>query len=304
MRESSRLVRLAALGLACAFGLAAAAEEAKKPEDKPAAEGKAAQAADPAAPKAAAPAKPAPIPAPADVANPPADAPKTASGLVYRVLTPGTGTAHPTPGDLVTVHYTGWKQDGSMIDSSVQRGRPLTVMMKKLIPGWIEALQGMVAGEKRLLWIPQDIAFQGNPSAPAGTVLYEVELLSFEPGPETAPSDVEAPPADATTTSSGLATKVLKPGKGERHPRSSSQVTVHYTGWTTDGKMFDSSVTRGKPASFGLNQVIAGWTEGLQLMVEGEKRRLWIPEKLAYKGQAGKPKGMLVFDVELLAIAN
>ena len=83
-------------------------------------------------------------------------------------------------------------------------------------------------------------------------------------------------------------------------PRADQQVTVHYTGWTTDGKMFDSSVVRGEPTTFPLNGVIRGWTEGVQLMVEGEKTRFWIPEALAYKGQAGAPQGMLVFDVELL----
>ena len=99
-----------------------------------------------------------------------------------------------------------------------------------------------------------------------------------------------------------MASKVLQPGKGKEHPKANSRVKVEYTGWTTDGKMFDSSVTRGQPASFSLNSVIAGWTEGLQLMVEGETRRFWIPEDLAYKGRRGKPKGMLVFDVELLEI--
>jgi len=80
-------------------------------------------------------------------------------------------------------------------------------------------------------------------------------------------------------------------------------VTVHYSGWTTDGKLFDTSVTTGQPATFPLNGVIEGWTEGVQLMVEGEKRRFWVPEKLAYKGQDGRPKGMLVFDIELVKIA-
>ncbi len=119
-----------------------------------------------------------------------------------------------------------------------------------------------------------------------------------------APADVAAPPADAVTTSSGLATKVQQPGSGTRHPGATSRVRVHYTGWTTDGRMFDSSVARNEPISFGLNQVISGWTEGVQLMVEGEKRRLWIPETLAYRGQAGAPKGMLVFDVELIRIES
>src|SRR5438132_6478452 len=114
-----------------------------------------------------------------------------------------------------------------------------------------------------------------------------------------APADVAAPPDDATKTPSGLTSKVLKPGAGKNHPTARSRVRVNYTGWTADGKMFDSSLARNEPISCGLNQVIAGWAEGVQLMVEGETRRLWIPEKLAYRGAAGAPKGMLVFDVEL-----
>lgn len=122
---------------------------------------------------------------------------------------------------------------------------------------------------------------------------------AFKPVP--APDDVAKPPADAVTTASGLASKVLQAGKGTAKPAATDLVTVHYTGWTTDGKMFDSSVERGQPASFGLGDVIEGWTEGVQLMTVGEKMRFWIPERLAYKGER-PPRGMLVFDVELLAI--
>ena len=105
------------------------------------------------------------------------------------------------------------------------------------------------------------------------------------------PADVAAPPADAAKTASGLASKVITPGTGTAHPDKADLVTVHYTGWTTDGKMFDSSVSAGKPATFPLDRVIAGWTEGVQLMVAGEKRRFWIPEALAYKGQQGRSEG-------------
>jgi peptidylprolyl isomerase len=119
-----------------------------------------------------------------------------------------------------------------------------------------------------------------------------------------APADVAVPPSDAQRTASGLATKVLTPGSGSRHPRPNSRVTVHYTGWTTDGKMFETTVTGNNPASFELNGVIPGWTEGVQMMVEGEKRRFWIPEALAYKGQPGSPQGMLVFDIELIRIES
>jgi len=116
-----------------------------------------------------------------------------------------------------------------------------------------------------------------------------------------APADVAAPPADAVKTPSGLASKVVTPGTGLVHPTATDRVTVEYTGWTTDGHMFDSSIPRGEPSTFPLNRVIAGWTEGVQLMVVGETRRLWIPEALAYKG-VREPKGMLVFDVKLLKI--
>jgi len=118
-----------------------------------------------------------------------------------------------------------------------------------------------------------------------------------------APPDVAAPPTDAPRTPTGLASKVLAPGKGTRYPRPNSRVTVHYTGWTTDGKMFETTVGA-QPASFELDGVISGWTEGVQMMVEGEKRRFWIPEDLAYQGQAGAPKGMLVFDIELIKIES
>ncbi len=126
----------------------------------------------------------------------------------------------------------------------------------------------------------------------AGGILWAVQDLP-------APADVDAPPKGTPMSDSGLASRVLVEGSGSEHPTAASTVTVHYTGWTTDGEMFDSSVVRGQPATFPLNRVIKGWTEGLQLMVVGEKRRFWIPADLAY-GESGRVPGMLVFDVELL----
>jgi len=245
---------------------------------------------------------PVPIPPPPDVAAPSPDATQASSGLVSKVLAPGTLTQHPGPTDVVSVHYTGWTTDGKMFDSSTLRGKPATFPVDRVLPGWQEALQLMVAGERRRVWIPEKLAYKGRAGKPKGTLVFDIELVSFVPSPTQAPPDVKSIPNDAKRTPSGIAYRVLRAGTGTLHPRPASVVTVHYTGWTTEGKMFDSSVMRGEPSRFSLDNVIAGWTEGLQLMVEGEKTRFWIPEDLAYKGER-PPRGMLVFDIELITIS-
>jgi len=246
------------------------------------------------------------IPAPPDVKAAPADAQKTASGLASKVLTPGKGKEKPTAADSVQVHYTGWTTDGRMFDSSVKRGQPARFPLGNVIKGWTEGLQLMAVGEKRRFWIPANLAYGDTPrrpGGPSGMLVFDVELLGITGAPKV-PEDVAAPPKNAKKTKSGIAYRVLKKGTGKEHPKADSMVEVHYSGWQTDGKMFDSSVARGMPTSFPLNGVIPGWTEGVQLMVVGEKTRFWIPGNLAYDNspRPGAPKGMLVFDIELLSV--
>jgi peptidylprolyl isomerase len=259
------------------------------------------------APAAPVPSGPPPDPnAPADVKAPPADAEKTASGLASKVLKPGTGKEHPAAEDSVKVHYTGWKTDGVKFDSSVDRGEPAQFPLNQVIKGWTEGVQLMVEGEKRRFWIPGSLAYGDTPrgGAPSGMLVFDVELLGINKPPKV-PEDVKEPSKGAKKTKSGISYKVLQKGKGKEHPKADSNVTVHYTGWTTDGHMFDSSVARGSPATFPLRGVIPGWTEGVQLMVTGEKTRFWIPGNLAYgdtPSRPGAPAGTLVFDIELIEI--
>jgi peptidylprolyl isomerase len=239
---------------------------------------------------------------PADLTAPPPDAVKSASGLISKILAPGTSSEKPAPTDVVTVDYTGWASDGRMFDSSIARGKPSTFPLDRALAGYRECVQLMTIGERRRCWVPESLAYKGASGRPKGAVVFDVTLIDTRPNPLIPPPDVKEPPADAHRTADGLAYKVLRPGTGTRHPSSFSTVVVHYTGWTTDGKMFDSSVARGMPATMSLDSVIRGWTEGVQLMVEGERTRFWIPQDLAYKGEAGQPRGMLVFDIELIRI--
>ena len=252
------------------------------------------------------------LPAPSDVDAPPADAEKSASGLASKVITKGTGTVKPKAEDTVEVHYTGWTTDGKMFDSSRKRNRTAKFPLQNVIKGWTEGLQLMVEGEQRRFWIPGDLAYGDvpkRPGAPAGRLTFDVELVKVIAAPKPlavpeTPKDVAAAPKDAQKSATGLAWKVLQKGTGTVKPTTQDTVEVHYAGWTTDGKLFDNSYSRGETTSFPLGGVIRGWTEGLQHMVVGERTRFWIPASLAYgdNPRGGAPAGTLVFDVELISI--
>jgi FKBP-type peptidyl-prolyl cis-trans isomerase len=242
------------------------------------------------------------IPPPADVAQPPADAVHThgvkpSLTLASKVLSPGTGASRPGPRDTVTVTYTAWTADGTTIDASSIRGAPSRWTIDRLMEGLQLGIQLMVTGEKRRLWIPQEMADNWA----TGTRVFDVELMDIEPMPD-APTTAEliGPPADAPRTWSGVAYKVLRPGSGTERPKPMSTVTIHYTGWA-GRSVFDDSVVRGEPLTVAVDTVMPGLSEALQRMVVGEKSRYWIPAELAFT-PPGPPRSALVVNVELLAI--
>ena len=250
----------------------------------------------------------------------------TESGLQYKVIEAGNGVT-PTPEDIVTVHYAGRLVDGTEFDSSYKRGEPAQFPAGRLIKGWTEALLLMSVGDKWELAIPADIAY-GDAGAggviPGGaTLIFDIELLDTKSEAEMRAEqeaamenyknaqfsflDDNAAKEDVKVTESGLQYKVLTEGSG-KSPNATSQVTVHYEGKLITGDIFDSSYKRGETIQFGLNQVIPGWTEALQLMQEGAAYELYIPFELGYgaRGSGGSipPFATLIFKVELISVDN
>lgn len=248
----------------------------------------------------------------------------TESGLQYRVVEAGNG-ATPTAEDIVTVHYSGRLVDGTEFDSSYKRGEPAQFPAGRLIPGWTEALLLMSVGDKWELVIPSDIAY-GDAGAggiiPGGaTLVFDIELLDTKSeatmraeqdaamenfkNAQFSYLDDNATKEGVSVTESGLQYKVLTQGEGKT-PSATSQVTVHYEGSLTTGEVFDSSYKRGETIQFGLNQVIPGWTEGLQLMQEGSTYELYIPYSIGYgergSGASIPPFATLIFKVELISV--
>ncbi len=234
-----------------------------------------------------------PIPAPPDVASPSEGAQTSPTGLASKVLIVGAGATHPTMNESVEVNYAAWTAAGAPF----MDGKGVTFHLARAIPGWIEALEQMVPGEKRRLWIPASLAYDARADAPSGALTFDLQLVKVIPGPA-APPDVATPPADALRFQDGLSAVVLAPGGGKIHPSINDVVTLTFASWTDDGAPFE----RAEGVRVRVGDTIAGWAETLAMMVAGERRRIWLSPALAYGAEPGAPNGALIFDLELLDI--
>jgi FKBP-type peptidyl-prolyl cis-trans isomerase len=242
---------------------------------------------------------------PPDVAAPPPTAKSTKSGIKWVEVRPGTGKQKPTQADEVTFNFTAWNAEGRMLETTEMKKRPVKSPPFRQPPPFEEILTSMTGGQRVRFWVDATKMNKPQLGPATGLLCYEIDLVTIEKSsnpPPPVPFDVAKPPGDAKKTAKGVFYKVLKAGKGGPKPTENDSVRVHYTGWTTDGRMFDSSVIRGEPSEFNLRGVIPGWTDGIPQMSVGDRFRFWIADHLAYKGQPDRPQGMLVFDVELIEI--
>jgi len=235
----------------------------------------------------------------------------TESGLQYIIVSKGSPkNSKAQKGDIVTVDYTGYFKNGKIFDSSIKRRKPFRTIVGegRVIRGWDEGLQLMRAGDKYRFIIPYHLAYgqRKRGGIPAKSdLIFDIEMLKVRKMIKVEAFDTKG--KDTITTKSGLKIIKVKTTKGQQTSKGKN-VSVHYTGYLSNGEMFDSSVKRDEPIHFpvGVRKVIKGWDEALLMMRKGEKYRLIIPPALAYgaKGAAGviPPNATLIFDIELLDI--
>jgi len=234
----------------------------------------------------------------------------TPSGLKYKFTKLGTG-AQAVAGDNVSVHYTGTLANGTKFDSSRDRNQPFKFKLGggQVIKGWDEGIALLHIGDQAIFTIPAELGYgakeMGNIPANS-TLTFDVELLEIKE----AVKPWKLQKHDTLTTASGLKYIIVQKTKDASavQAEKGKMVSVHYTGFLLNGKIFDSSVDRGDPISFplGQGQVIKGWDEGIALMKVGDKMRLIIPSNLGYgaNGAGGviPPNATLCFDVELMGV--
>jgi peptidylprolyl isomerase len=243
------------------------------------------------------------------------------SGLQIATIAEGDGP-QPTPGDVVTVNYSGWLQDGALFDSSLKEGRTpfqLVLGQGNVIKGWDEGIALMKVGGVYRLIIPPDLGYGAGGSGasipPNSTLVFDVSVISTEkltasPSPTPFATVNSTPPplsAEPATLASGLQIITVTDGAGVL-PATHDIVTLDYTGWAKDGGQFDTSAGR-TPISFavGEGKVIAGFDEGAALMKAGGSYRLIIPPDLGYGAQGSPPfigpNATLIFDISVITIA-
>ena len=252
---------------------------------------------------------PTPTPPPPPTSFDESDFTTTDSGIKYAVISEGDGET-PEEGEIVSVHFVGWAEDGSMIGDSRQ-GPPLdfAVGSEEILAGWDEAVMLMKVGEVTQFIIPSELAFGSEgidglvpPDTP---VTFELQLLGISPPP---PPPVSVDEEDFEVLESGVKIFTIEEGDGDS-PQDGDTVFVHYRLWLEDGTSIDSSYERGQPFDFivGTGSTIPGWEEGVINMVEGETAQIVVPPELGYGDVASGPipaNATLIFEVELLSIES
>lgn len=227
------------------------------------------------------------------------------SGLVTQVLIEGDSEVSPDANDFVAIHYIGWTPAGQKFESSYDKGEPARFGIEAIFPGWQEGVQLMKVGERRRMWIPAHMTPPNPQVGPQGKVIFDVELLDVLALPNR-PETVKVAPEDARMTSYGASYRVIKDPGEEAETAKPNHIgaLVHWTLWTQNGKMKDSSIPRGRPTLFPFDKVMPAFGDVIKGMKVGETGHLWVPANIAAGDWPGSPRGPLTFELELVSFVD
>lgn len=229
----------------------------------------------------------------------------TLSGLKYTVLQEGTEETRPFITDTVTIHYTGWLEDGTVFESTEKRGIPARFKLSTVIPGWSEGIQAMTPGARYKFIVPPNLAYGERGRLPLippnATLIFEVKLLRIKKGPAL-PQFREGNPEAQKTTESGLIYEVISPGTGEA-PQDGDFVEVKYAFWNIQGQLLGCTELREGTFKFTLGKAKREiLNEGVRMLREGACYRFEVSPELAYEKKEGQGTDLTVWEIELAKI--
>ncbi len=237
-----------------------------------------------------------------ELAAPPAGATKLPSGISTRLLRAGKGTDSPRPQDWVFFFAIGRRTDGTVVQNTFDKPDPSRLAMYKLIPVWQSALAAMVAGEQRRFWFPAEVAPKNPTTGASEAVVFDLELVHVLKMID-APTSLKTPDPKAKQVGLGSWTLTTKDGKGGPKATRQDAALLNLTLWNDAGQVLTASAVDGRPSLFPLDRVMTSFADCVEGMTVGEVRRCWISAS-GNEGFPGAPKGALIFELELLNLAD
>jgi FKBP-type peptidyl-prolyl cis-trans isomerase len=245
---------------------------------------------------------PPPAPSAAELAGPPAGAARLPSGISTRLLRAGKGTVSPRSQDWVFFFAIGRRPDGTIVQNSYATPEPSRLQLFKLIPAWQEALAGMVVGEQRRFWFPAALAPKNPSTGAQEAVVFDLELVHVARMGD-APAALKAPDPAARQVGLGSWIQTMREGKAGPKATRQDAALLNFTVWNDLGQALSSTTVEGRPTLFPLDRVMTSFADCVEGMAVGEVRRCWI-SAARNEGFPGAPTGALIFELELLNLAD
>ncbi len=237
-----------------------------------------------------------------ELAAPPASATRLPSGMSTLLLRAGTGKVSPRTQDWIAFFAVGRRTDGTVVQNTFASPDPIRMQMHRLIPAWQTAFAAMVAGEQRRFWFPAELAPKNPQTGAQEAIVFDLELVAVLRTADP-PASLKTHDPKATQAGLGAWTLTVKPGKSGPKATRQDAALINFTVWNDLGQALATSTLDGRPTLFPLDRVMTSFADCVEGMTVGEVRHCWISAG-ANEGFPGAPKGALIFELELLNLAD